>query len=124
MHINLCLGTVAFLAQVLLGVLSSLSFSFPTGFLYGMASAAVRNRALANKMVPSTVYEEIIHKWLSDPPAVAVHVKVGPLFVNDIRQVSPACLQSLSTILHGFLDAGCNNGVVQSNKLRDAIMKE
>ena len=83
-----------------------------------------RSRTKPNLQVTEEQYKDALHALLvAEPPLLDMRSKLGPVLAKHVKQVTPGQLVSLEKLWYQLINKGCNQLVLQSNKIKIALFK-
>ena len=83
-----------------------------------------RSRTKPNLQVTEEQYKDALHALLvAEPPLLDMRSKLGPVLAKHVKQVTPGQLVSLEKLWYQLINKGCNQLVLQSNKIKVALFK-
>lgn len=81
-----------------------------------------RSRTRPNLNVSEMQYKDALHALLvADPPILDMRAKLGPDLAKHQKQVTPGHLCSLEKLWYPLISSGCQQLVLQSQKIRAAL---
>ena len=87
-----------------------------------MQPKASRARSKPNLQVSLDQYKEALHGLLvAEPPLLDMRSKLGPTLAKHQAQVTPGHLVSFEKLWYPLINNGCNQLVLQSNKIQHAL---
>ena len=83
-----------------------------------------RSRTRPNLQVNEGHCKDSLYQlFVADAPLLDMKSKVGPELANNTKQVTPAHLVSLEKLWRPLIQCGCNQLVLQSTKIRNALFR-
>ena len=83
-----------------------------------------RSRTKPNLQVTEEHYKDALHALLvAEPPVLDMRSKLGPVLAKHVKKLTPGHLVSLEKLWYQLVNHGCKQLVLQSNKIRVALVK-
>ena len=87
-----------------------------------LSPRTIRSRTKPNLAVSEMQYKDALHALLvADPPILHMQAKLGPELAKHQKQVTPGHLCSLEKLWYPLTSSGCQQLVLQSQKIRAAL---